>query len=301
MIGCVVPLAAACAAPTDEEAGSTSAAIVMPACGTPLNEIDGVWAYSNGWAEGTGQSCAGVTALGTLRYQCVEYAQRYMNQVYGITPVWPVAYAAQMCASNPAGTKTHWVGDGYQPKRGDLVVWRTNTWGHVAVIKRVVPGGLEIVEQNGAWSANGTRTLTGNGGAACFISANANTGSGSGSGGSSGGTSSATGTCGLGDGLYCGGNGAGTDKGALYRCTGGRPTLEQRCSMGCEWMPDGQNDRCRTNAHCPLGNGHYCGGNGVSGSSNVLFDCRNGVITPVERCANGCRRMPNGLNDVCGG
>lgn len=287
-----------------EEIGASSAAISMPACGTQLNEIDGVWAYSNGIYEGTGSSCAGETAIHTLRYQCVEYAQRYMNTKFGIIPVWPVAVAAEMCRKNPAGTKTHWVGDGYQPKHGDLAVWTVNNYGHVAVVKTATTSGIEIVEQNGAWSTRGTRTLPSPGysGVACFVSADANTAGGGG--GAGGGTGSSTGspniaTCALGAGMYCGGNGGGADKSALYRCSGGAPSVASTCAMGCEWRVSPQNDACRTSATCPNGAGRYCGGNGVSGDPDVLFECGGGRIAAVQRCNRGCVRKAVGLNDVC--
>ena len=77
------------------------------------------------------------------------------------------------------------------------------------------------------------------------------------------------------------------------------PTVERACAMGCEWRPDGENDRCRASATCPSGAGKYCGENGVSGASNVLFDCAPGKITAVQRCARGCKAMPTGTDDVC--
>ena len=52
-------------------------------------------------------------------------------------------------------------------------------------------------------------------------------------------------------------------------------------------------------ASCPNGAGRYCGDNGVSGAPNVLFDCRAGKITAVQRCARGCQHMATGMNDVC--
>lgn len=53
-----------------------------------------------------------------------------------------------------------------------------------------------------------------------------------------------TGDCGLGDGLYCGGNGVEGAADTLYRCTGGTPKVEETCDAGCQWMPAGTSDRC---------------------------------------------------------
>ena len=168
---------AGCAAQTgDEHERSTEAA----ACGTALAEVDGIWAYSNGWAQTTGDSCAGWLATG-YGYQCVELAQRYMHDRFGIATIWPVSAAKQMCGSHPGGITTHWVGDGYPPVHGDLVVFTQGTWGHVAVVNETWDGGLSIVEQNN--SAGGTGTLTGNassgftrgyGTVGCFLHADSN-------------------------------------------------------------------------------------------------------------------------------
>jgi hypothetical protein len=282
-------LVTACSAPTapDEPLGETTSKISMPACGAPLNEVDGVYAYSNGWAEATGDSCGGQTAAGTLLYQCVEFAQRYYHQRFGTPLVWPVQYAAQMCGANPAGTTVHWVGSGYQPKHGDLIVWQGHTYGHVAVVKEASGGSITIVEQNGGWSANGTRSLSasdGYGYAGCFISADSNNGQ------------SSSATCGYGDGLYCGGNGGGSDPNALYRCTNGTPALVENCANGCVKMPARQNDHCSA---CPSGFGLYCGGNGISGDANTLYDCQGTGITVKQKCANRCRPMAAGQNDIC--
>jgi len=149
-------------------------------CGTPLAAVDGHWAYSNGWAQTTGESCSGWLATG-FGYQCVELAQRYMNGQFGIQTIWPVSAAKQMCSSHPGGVTTHWVGDGYQPVHGDLVVWTHGTWGHVAVVDEVWDGGASFVEQNS--SSNGKGTLSGSawggwtrgyGTVGCFVHADSN-------------------------------------------------------------------------------------------------------------------------------
>lgn len=49
---------------------------------------------------------------------------------------------------------------------------------------------------------------------------------------------------------------------------------------------------------CAVADGLYCGGNGVSGASNVLYRCTNGWVTVAQRCA-ACEWMPDGANDRC--
>jgi hypothetical protein len=50
---------------------------------------------------------------------------------------------------------------------------------------------------------------------------------------------------------------------------------------------------------CALGDGYYCGGNGVKGDKATLFLCKAGVPTVVEKCAYGCAPMPPGIEDRC--
>lgn len=133
----------------------------MPACGTPLAEVDGVWAYSNGEFTATGESCAGTNEIGALEFQCVEIAQRYMNERFEIQPLWDrIFVAADMCTPEnlPPGVSRHWSGD-VEPQHGDLAVWTDDGYGHVAVVRTVWPDAIEIVEQNS--NAEGTRTLWG--------------------------------------------------------------------------------------------------------------------------------------------
>jgi hypothetical protein len=101
--------------------------------------------------------------------------------------------------------------------------------------------------------------------------------------------------CDLGNGLYCGGNHAPGAANELYRCTDGVPSLVETCAGDCARYPDGQNDHCS----CWLGNGLYCGGNGVNGDTSTLYRCANGVVTVEQTCSNGCETKPNGFNDVC--
>lgn len=127
-------------------------------CGTPLAEVDGVWAYSNGPYTGTGTECIpGPDAIGAYRYQCVEFAQRYMHEIFGLAPRWNVGAAKQMCSSYPAGVSPQPAGA--TPVHGDLAVFTHGDWGHVAVVAEVFADGIAIVEQNS--SASGYRVLHG--------------------------------------------------------------------------------------------------------------------------------------------
>jgi len=176
----VVGCGLGCAAGSVEESERGTQAA---SCGTPLAEVDGIWAKSNGSCQGTLCSCAGWIGTGE-GYQCVELAQRYMHERFGIQTVWPVSYAQQMCDHQPSGVTTHWglpSRDGYQPVHGDLVVFGGGTAGHVAVISEVWSDGASYVEQNS--SPDGWGRLTGDpysgyrraaGPVKCFVHANSN-------------------------------------------------------------------------------------------------------------------------------
>ncbi len=110
----------------------------------------------------------------------------------------------------------------------------------------------------------------------------------------------ASGTCPLGNGLYCGGNGITGDAGTLYRCTNGSITVEATCAAGCFRAPDGEPDACvDATQTCGAGNGLYCGGNGIAGNANTLYSCQNGIVTVSQICTSGCSPQPVGYNDRC--
>jgi hypothetical protein len=50
---------------------------------------------------------------------------------------------------------------------------------------------------------------------------------------------------------------------------------------------------------CPLGNGLYCGGNGIAGDPTTLYRCTNGALAVVSACAAGCFVQPPGEDDAC--
>jgi hypothetical protein len=50
---------------------------------------------------------------------------------------------------------------------------------------------------------------------------------------------------------------------------------------------------------CPLGNGLYCGDNGIPGDPSTLYRCTDGAIVVEQACAAGCFAKPSGEADVC--
>lgn len=126
----------------------------MPACGTALAAWDGTTAYSNGPYTATGTSCAGVGSYGE-QYQCVELVMRHFGRKWGLR-WW--GNAKDLLVNAPRDkVEVYGNGDGAHPPRpGDMLVWTSGTWGHVALVTGVRPGAVDILEQN----VNGSGTFS---------------------------------------------------------------------------------------------------------------------------------------------
>jgi len=134
----------------------------------------GVDVHSNGVDQGTGASCAGLSAANArvqdgYGWQCVELASR-LYTVKG----WGRVYAdggaaagvyrggAQFIPEGSPNLTFHPNGSGYLPVPGDLIIEAfTSGWGHVSVVDRSVGRTVYAVEQNATATGLHTYTLTG--------------------------------------------------------------------------------------------------------------------------------------------
>jgi hypothetical protein len=283
----------------------------IPPCGTAIGSWGGVSAYSNGTCFGNlncincdGQgfsvhtSSNGVTAYGGA-WQCVELVTRYLDKTYGI---WLSNNAGSPLCNSAAGTSGLTVyGPGYngahpEPVPGDALVWNYGGGpGHTALVTGTSGSTINYLEQNWGnttgYAGTGHSSWNGSnfgapsdslGGFApvCWIHANANSAA----------------SCVNGNGLYCGGDGVVGNPSTLYQCTGGALTVSAVCSLGCQHEPAGVNDQC---APCPHGDGLYCGGDGVPGTTGTLYHCAGGVVAVSSVCMHGCTPEPVGQNDQC--
>jgi surface antigen len=247
-----------------------------PSCGTTMATYNGVAAKSNGANQCTGNSCGGYGTYG-YHYQCVELAQRYFGTLYGTTPIW-YGNAIDLCHTYPSGVvKTS------SPIPGDLVVFNTGTYGHVAVITSVSSSTVNVIEQNS--SPNGKNSYSRGSNVACYLHANKN----------NGGSSCHN------AGWYCGDDGLGKDANTKYYCSssGGSITDSTKCGMTCVTMPSGQNDKCTSNGSCKGLHGDYCGGDKVNGDTTTLYHCRDGAPKGATYCSNGCKTASSGYDDYC--
>lgn len=114
-----------------------------------------------------GYSCAGYGSYG-YEYQCVELAQRYFAQLYGTVPIW-YGNAIDLCDTYPSGVELT-----SSPIPGDLVVFNSGTYGHVAVVTSISGSSINVIEQNA--SPTGKNAYEMNSQVKCFLHAVANNG-----------------------------------------------------------------------------------------------------------------------------
>lgn len=83
----------------------------------------------------------------------------------------------------------------------------------------------------------------------------------------------------------------------LYTCSAGKLAVKEQCAAP---RAAGENDVCvdRTQT-CTLGNGLYCGNNGIEGDPRSLYRCTNGIVSVAQHCGGGCARKPAGQDDAC--
>ena len=246
-----------------------------PSCGTKMATFNGIAAKSNGANQCTGNSCGGYGTYGS-KYQCVELAQRYFGELYGTTPIW-YGNAIDLCDTKPSGvSKTS------KPVPGDLVVFNTGSYGHVAVITSISGGYLNVIEQNS--SPNGKNSYSTSSSIKCYLHADKNSGS----------------AC-ANAGWYCGNDGLNKDPNTNYYCdsSGGTVTKKDKCASTCVTEPHGHNDECTSEGDCSGLHGYYCGGDKISGDKNTLFLCLKGANSGATYCSNGCHVAKSGHDDYC--
>lgn len=143
------------AEPEGDPTGVVSQAWTAEPCGKVLATYDGTDAKSNGTDTGTGNSCGGTGTYG-LQYQCVELVMRHWKTHWNIRfygnakDLLAHAKSASYYASgSPTDVEVWNNGDAaHPPKAGDMLVWTTGTYGHVALITAVTSTNVSIIEQN---------------------------------------------------------------------------------------------------------------------------------------------------------
>ena len=94
--------------------------------------------------------------------------------------------------------------------------------------------------------------------------------------------------CGKQSGLWCDGS-------KLVNCQGGKVSSSQTCQHGCQQMPTGTPDKCKSGCSgfcCGKANGLWCDG-------SKLVNCQGGNVASSQTCKDGCQQMPAGTPDKC--
>ncbi|WP_374423851.1 CHAP domain-containing protein [Chromobacterium sp.] len=130
------------------------------AVGEPVDAFNGVAVYYNGGVQNVeGRNLAPDGYNLGLRYQCVEFVKRYYHQRFGHKMPQDKGHARDFFlprldngALNPErGLLQYRNGDGDAPREEDLIVfapWVFNRYGHVAIVSRIGPDFIEIIQQN---------------------------------------------------------------------------------------------------------------------------------------------------------
>ena len=248
-----------------------------PSCGTKMASFNGVAAKSNGYDQCTGSCCGGSISTGCA-YQCVELAQRYFHEKFGITSIW-YDNANEMCGNHPSGVKKT-----STPQPGDLWVRNSGTYGHVAVITKVHSNTVDVIEQNSSPDGQNNYQKSD---AGCFLTAQ---------------PAQPKGICSH-KGYYCGGDGLQQAANKLYYCSGegAESVVSEACSFTCVTMPSGEDDKCdHSGGSCDaVKTGYYCGDDKINGNEKSLYYCVDSAPKGAVRCDNGCKTAPSGSDDYC--
>jgi len=131
--------------------------------GTNLGIFNNTTVYSNG---STGTVCSGSNCRSMfngqdvgLKWQCVEFVNRYYLTNYGINPrnlaggahangFWAESYAARLGMTRYANGGT------VAPQTGDMILSLGGTFGHIAIVRSISGNQVRVAQQN--WYQNST-------------------------------------------------------------------------------------------------------------------------------------------------
>jgi hypothetical protein len=252
-----------------------------PACGIVLASFKGVNVFSNGIHQCTNDDCAGVGAHYSMRqYQCIEFVERFMDEVHGISPGrWSDVNANELCTHHPPELTVT-----TSPKAGDLYIDASFSPGHVAVITKVYQRTVDVIEQNASPTGKTTYLKSSS---SCFL------------------TASDAKSCSHRAGGVCGGA-LGRSYNTINYCQYGSPSVFYTfyCPFMCVSQSDfgiknNRTDFCLNQGSCSeLSAGSFCGNSIGAEINNTLVVCKDGLPASGVYCDNGCVSEGVG-NDFC--
>jgi len=123
--------------------------------GTYEGEYNNVFCYSNGSTTYNSGQTNSVTINGHsvstgLKYQCVEFVQRYYAFIYGLEIDQYFGNANSFYSGASGAGLVAYANGTIEPKVGDIVCSNGGTYGHVAIIRDVTSTSVTVIQQN--WS-----------------------------------------------------------------------------------------------------------------------------------------------------
>ncbi|MFX0138418.1 MAG: CHAP domain-containing protein [Candidatus Hodarchaeota archaeon] len=136
---------------TKEDSLNTELQAAWIPWGSYVGSFNGITAYSNGNWEWHPDKKNYVNGTYTgIKWQCVEYVQRYYYQIYGLN-IQPYMGNANTFYSNAsaAGLEAYPNGGSVAPQVGDIIC-SNYSYGHVAIVREVGSNYIKVIHQN--WS-----------------------------------------------------------------------------------------------------------------------------------------------------
>ncbi|MBK8880144.1 MAG: T9SS type A sorting domain-containing protein [Haliscomenobacter sp.] len=122
--------------------------------GTLLGSFNGIEVYSNGNPDFVSNQYNNTGGINGIKWQCVEFARRYMYQIHG--QLLPIVDGAEnfITAALPAGLQRYLTNANYEfpvgtpIKVGDAVVSDVGRDGHIAIVREIGNDYIKVAQQN---------------------------------------------------------------------------------------------------------------------------------------------------------
>lgn len=131
---------------------STSKVVNVKEFGTEVGEYNGILAYSNGYNDYVSYEYNYVDGYNTgMKWQCVEYVNRYYYIIYGMEIRIPGTNAEDYYGTaSDRGLIAYPNGGATSPQPGDILCSNGGDLGHVAIVREVTDDSIHVIHQNWA-------------------------------------------------------------------------------------------------------------------------------------------------------
>jgi len=136
----------------DQSSDNNSNNVASDPFGTRTGSFNDVATYSNGSTNYASYQYNYVDGTNTgMKWQCVEYVQRYYFSIYSLDLNPYMGDANSFYANGAsAGLNVYENGGSQPPQVGDILCSNGGTYGHVAIVREVNTSNIKVIQQN--WS-----------------------------------------------------------------------------------------------------------------------------------------------------